>query len=84
MSPQDEEQQPQPYESGPGRAHDETPEAERGRPPTREELEEHNKRIARVRKPMGPEPPEDLERQLEDAPPPPDVAPTPPPEPADS
>ena len=84
MTPQDEEGQPQSYEAPPPTAHDEISDDERGRSPTREELEEHNEKIARSRKPMGPEPPEDLAREASlDEPPPPDVPPTPPPEPAE-
>jgi hypothetical protein len=85
MSPED-ETQPQPYEAGPPATQDEGSEADRARPPTREELKEHNEKIASVTRPMGPEPPEELARDApqEDASPTPDVPPAPPPEPADN
>lgn len=74
---------PEPYEPGPPVTEDEDRDADRAAQPSREELAARGERIARSRKPMGPEPEDDRRDAREEEGPPADVPPTPPPEPAD-
>jgi hypothetical protein len=83
MAPED-QAKPEPYEAGQGRSLEEVPEDELGDRPTREQLEEHNRKLAGAHKP----PPESQAEEEREAPveegPAPDVPQAPPPEPADS
>jgi hypothetical protein len=80
---EDQPREPEPYEPGPPETGPEEEATRGGESPTREQIAERNERFSRPRKPMGPAPEDDRRIGEEEAGPPADVPPTPPPEPVE-